>query len=160
MSTRRQGRELAFRAAYQADVTGEAPHRCLQEILDGEREEREEREGGPPERSSGEGRSSTAGREACAFAAVLVAELEQHRDEVDAIVSRTATNWPLRRMAATDRSVLRLAVVELLHHAETPTRVALDEAIEIAKKYGSETSGAFVNGILDRIAHEARPSAG
>ena len=62
-------------------------------------------------------------------------------------------------MAATDRSVLRVAVVELLHHAETPTRVVLDEAIEIAKKYGSETSGSFVNGILDRIAHDARPSA-
>jgi N utilization substance protein B len=67
-------------------------------------------------------------------------------------------NWPLRRMAATDRSILRLAVAELLHHAETPTRVALDEAIELAKKYGSGTSGSFVNGILDRIAHEARPS--
>jgi N utilization substance protein B len=62
-------------------------------------------------------------------------------------------------MAATDRSILRLAAAEILYHTETPVRVALDEAIEIAKKYGMETSGAFVNGILDRIAYGARPSA-
>lgn len=150
MTSRRQGRELAFRAAYQADVTGEPPHRCLEEILEGE--------GTGEESGPAEDRPAPSADEARSFAVVLVAELEQHRDAVDAIVSKTATNWPLRRMAATDRSVLRLAVVELLHHAETPTRVALDEAIEIAKKYGSETSGAFVNGILDRIAHDARPS--
>lgn len=138
MNPRREARELAFRAMYQADVTGEDVKRCLDEIV----------EETPP---SDDVRS---------FASALVAELEVHRDEVDTLVSRTAVNWPLKRMAATDRSVLRLAVVELLHHAETPTRVALDEAIEIAKKYGSETSGSFVNGILDRIAHEARPSAG
>ncbi len=137
MTSRRQSRELAFRAVYQADVTGETPKHCLEEILE-------------ETPSSDDMRS---------FAATLVEELEEHREDVDAIVSRTAHNWPLRRMAATDRSILRLAVVELLHHAETPTRVVLDEAIEIAKKYGSETSGSFVNGILDRIAHDARPSA-
>jgi N utilization substance protein B len=137
VTPRRQARELAFRAAYQADVTGDDLNHCLDEIV----------EETPP---SDEVRS---------FAATLVSELELHREEVDSLVSKTALNWPLKRMAATDRSILRLAVVELLHHAETPTRVALDEAIEIAKKYGSETSGAFVNGILDRIAHEARPSA-
>ena len=137
MTSRRQSRELAFRAVYQADVTGETPKHCLDEIVE----------------------ETAPSDEIRDFAATLVAELEQHRDDVDAIVSRTAHNWPLRRMAATDRSILRLAVVELLHHAETPTRVALDEAIEIAKKYGSETSGSFVNGILDRIAHDARTSA-
>jgi len=137
MTSRRQARELAFRAVYQADVTGETPKHCLEEILE----------------------ETPSSDDIRSFAATLVAELEQHRENVDAIVSRTAHNWPLRRMAATDRSVLRVAVVELLHHAETPTRVVLDEAIEIAKKYGSETSGSFVNGILDRIAHDARTSA-
>lgn len=137
MTSRRQSRELAFRAVYQADVTGETPKRCLEEILE----------------------ETPSSDEILSFAATLVEEVEEHRENVDAIVSRTAHNWPLRRMAATDRSILRLAVVEILHHAETPTRVVLDEAIEIAKKYGSETSGSFVNGILDRIAHDARPSA-
>jgi N utilization substance protein B len=136
LNPRRQGRELAFQAIYQADVTGENPDHCLAEVL----------EESPP------------AEEARSFAATLVAELERHGEEVDAIVARTAVNWPLRRMAATDRSVLRLAVVEILHHPETPIRVALDEAIELAKRYGSETSGSFVNGVLDRIAHEARPS--
>ena len=137
MTSRRQSRELAFRAVYQADVTGETPKHCLEEILE----------------------ETPSSDDIRLFAATLVEEFEEHRENVDAIVSRTAHNWPLRRMAATDRSILRLAVVELLHHAETPTRVVLDEAIEIAKKYGSETSGSFVNGILDRIAHDARPSA-
>lgn len=138
MNSRREARELAFRAAYQADVTGEAMGRCLAEIL----------EDNPPRVEVGE------------FAASLVRTMETHRGEIDASVSRIARNWPLERMAATDRSILRLAAAELLYHAETPARVALDEAIEIAKKYGMETSGAFVNGILDRIAHEARPSCG
>ncbi len=138
MNRRREAREIAFRAAYQADVTGDPIDRCLGEIVEELDPKVEVRE----------------------FAAVLVRTLAEHRDEIDAAVSRIARNWSLGRMAATDRSIIRLAAAELLYHEETPTRVALDEAIEIAKKYGMETSGAFVNGILDRIAHEARPSVG
>ena len=137
MSRRREARELAFRATYQADVTGEAPDRCLTEILE----------------------ASSAREDVCEFARSLVGTLVEHRADIDEAVSKTARNWPLHRMAATDRSVLRLAAAEILYHTETPVRVALDEAIEIAKKYGMETSGAFVNGILDRIAYGARPSA-
>jgi transcription antitermination protein NusB len=138
VNARRLARELAFRACYQSDVTGEALDHCLAEIL----EETEPSE------------------DASEFAKELVASLADHVAEIDATVSRIAKNWPLGRMAATDRSVIRMAAAELLYHAGTPTRVALDEAIEIAKKYGMETSGSFVNGILDRIAHEARPSVG
>ncbi len=138
MSRRRHARELAFRAAYQADVTGDPIERCLQEILEDLEEE--------------------ADAEARAFAGALVSTLAQHQPEIDVVVSRIAKNWSLARMAATDRSVIRLAAAELLYHVEVPVRVALDEAIEIAKKYGMETSGAFVNGILDRLAHDARPT--
>lgn len=138
MNARRLARELAFRACYQSDVTGEPMDRCLAEILE----------------------EVSAGEEARSFAGSLVQSLAEHVAEVDASVSRIARNWPLGRMAATDRSVIRIAAAELLYHADTPTRVALDEAIEIAKKYGMDTSGSFVNGILDRIAHEARPSVG
>jgi N utilization substance protein B len=60
-------------------------------------------------------------------------------------------------MAKVDRNVLRLAVFELLHASDVPVKVAINEAIELAKKYGSESSGAFVNGLLDRIASELRP---
>jgi transcription antitermination protein NusB len=138
VNPRRLARELAFRACYQADVTGEPMERCLTEIL----EEVEPADG------------------ARRFAASLIESLAAHAAEVDEAVSRVARNWPIGRMAATDRSVIRVAAAELLYHADTPTRVALDEAIEIAKKYGMDTSGAFVNGVLDRIAHEARPSVG
>ena len=138
MNPRREAREIAFRATYQADVTGEPVERCLGEVF----EELDPRE------------------DVREFAGVLVKTLAEHRDEIDASVTRIARNWSIGRMAATDRSIIRLAAAELLYHVETPTRVALDEAIEIAKKYGMETSGSFVNGILDRIAQEARPSVG
>lgn len=138
MNARRLARELAFRACYQSDVTGDPMERCLGEILD----------------------EVAPGEETRSFAGSLIESLAAHASEVDAAVSRIARNWPLMRMAATDRSVIRVAAAELLYHADTPTRVALDEAIEIAKKYGMDTSGSFVNGILDRIAHEARPSVG
>lgn len=138
MNPRREAREIAFRATYQADVTGEPVERCLGEVFD-ELDPRED---------------------VRVFAGVLVKTLSEHRDEIDASVSRIARNWSIARMAATDRSIIRLAAAELLYHVETPTRVALDEAIEIAKKYGMETSGSFVNGILDRIAQDARPSVG
>jgi len=138
VNPRREAREIAFRATYQADVTGEPVERCLGEII----EELDPRE------------------DVREFAGVLVKTLSEHRDEIDASVTRIARNWSIGRMAATDRSIIRLAAAELLYHVETPTNVALDEAIEIAKKYGMETSGSFVNGILDRIAQEARPSVG
>ena len=138
MNPRREAREIAFRATYQSDVTGEPIDRCLGEIVD-EMDVRDDVK---------------------QFAASLVRSVAEHRNEIDAAVTRIARNWSLGRMAATDRSIIRLAAAELLYHGETPTRVALDEAIEIAKKYGMETSGSFVNGILDRIAHEARPSVG
>jgi len=136
VSRRRQARELAFRAAYQADVTGDPVERCLQEILEDLEED--------------------ADHDAREFAGALVSTLALHQPEIDAVVSRIAKNWSLARMAATDRSVIRLAAAELLYHVEVPVRVTLDEAIEIAKKYGMETSGAFVNGILDRLAHDVR----
>lgn len=138
MNARRHAREIAFRAIYQSDVTGESMERCLAEIVE----------------------DVAPAEDVRRFAESLVQSLSAHVTEIDAAVSRIATNWPIGRMATTDRSVIRLAAAELLYHADTPTRVALDEAIEIAKKYGMDTSGSFVNGILDRIAHEARPSLG
>jgi len=137
LTRRRQAREIAFRAAYQADVTGDPIDRCLEEIL--------------------EDLEQPADPETKEFASSLVSTLALHQLEIDSVVSRIAKNWSLSRMAATDRSVIRLAAAELLYHAEVPVRVTLDEAIEIAKKYGMETSGAFVNGILDRLAHDVRP---
>jgi N utilization substance protein B len=71
--------------------------------------------------------------------------------EIDQDLNQAMENWRIDRLAATDRAILRLAAYELLE-SKTPTKVVLDEAIEIAKKYGTENSGQFVNGVLDRIA--------
>ena len=78
--------------------------------------------------------------------------MRQHREEVDALLEQTAANWSLKRMAATDRNVLRLGAYELLH-SDTPGRVAIDEAVELAKRFGSAQSSQFVNGILDKVMH-------
>jgi N utilization substance protein B len=71
---------------------------------------------------------------------------------VDEAIKKASTNWRIERMARVDRNVLRLGAWELLHQNDVPRAVILDEAVELAKRFGSEESGAFVNGVLDRIA--------
>jgi len=86
------------------------------------------------------------------FARELVAGVRRHREELDQAIGQTAANWSVQRMPATDRNVLRLGAYEILH-SDTPDRVAIDEAIELAKRFGTAQSAAFVNGILDRLMH-------
>lgn len=86
-----------------------------------------------------------------AFALRLYDGVIAQQEDIDRRLSEAAENWRLVRMAAVDRNVLRLGAFELLHAAETPPKVALDEAIELARRYGSADSSAFVNGILDRL---------
>ena len=90
-----------------------------------------------------------------AFAKQLVAGVSAHRDALDARITEHAKNWRLSRMAAVDRNVLRLAVYEL-EHGDTPASVILDEAVELARRFGDEPSPAFVNGVLDAVAHSVR----
>jgi len=87
------------------------------------------------------------------FARELVAGVRRHRAELDRRIEAAAANWSLNRMAATDRNVLRLGAFEILH-GNTPDRVAINEAIELARRYGTAQSAQFVNGILDRLMHE------
>jgi N utilization substance protein B len=86
-----------------------------------------------------------------AYLQELVAGVAAHLEELDALIARYSEHWRLERMTAVDRNLLRLAIVELLYHPEIPPKVVLNEAVELAKRYGSESSGAFVNGILDRV---------
>jgi N utilization substance protein B len=90
-----------------------------------------------------------------AFAKQLALGVEAHRDEIDAHIGACARNWRLERMAAVDRNVLRLATFELLF-TETPYTVVIDEAVELAREFGSEPSPAFVNGVLDAVARASR----
>lgn len=85
------------------------------------------------------------------FAEQLVRGVLQQRAALDSLINKLAERWRIDRMAVVDRNVLRIAAWELLHHAETPPVVAIDEAIEVAKRFGSADSGKFVNGILDGI---------
>jgi N utilization substance protein B len=84
------------------------------------------------------------------FAESLILGVRQHRDTLDGILEQAATNWSLARMAATDRNVLRIGAFEILF-ADTPVRVAIDEAVELAKRFGSVQSAPFVNGLLDKL---------
>lgn len=90
-------------------------------------------------------------REVMSLAEALVRGVAKHRRAIDETIERVSINWRLDRMAKVDRNVLRLAVYELLE-TDVPIKVAINEAIELGKKYGSESSGAFVNGVLDKVA--------
>jgi N utilization substance protein B len=92
--------------------------------------------------------------EAERFCQTLVDGVQGKRTEIDQTLSAVAENWRLPRMAAVDRNVLRLGVYELLHMPETPATAVINEAIELARRFGSKDSPAFVNGLLDRIAKQ------
>ena len=89
-----------------------------------------------------------------AFAKQLVCGVIAEREEIDAALARHARNWRLSRMAAVDRNVLRLGAYEILR-TDTPAAVALDQAVELARRFGAESSPGFVNGVLDAVAREA-----
>ena len=85
------------------------------------------------------------------FADPLIRGTLEHRDEIDAHIRKHAKNWDLHRMAVVDRNVLRLAIYEMLHREDIPPVVSINEALDIAKKFSTEDSGKFVNGILDQV---------
>jgi N utilization substance protein B len=89
------------------------------------------------------------------FGRLLLAGVRKHREEIDKLLVERADNWTLERMAVTDRNILRLGAFEILH-TETPERVSINEAVELAKRYGAKQSPHFVNGVLDRFMHKER----
>lgn len=129
MSTRRRAREIVLQLLFQDDLNPdlkpEVPERFLIKRLNGN-------------------------RPLIDFARKLYQGVTKQRKELDNVLSDHATNWSVRRMAAIDRNILRLGACEILY-TETPGRVIINEAVEIAKRYGDRQSGQFVNGILDRI---------
>jgi N utilization substance protein B len=127
VASRREARRRAIDILYQADVTDADPPAVMGEWL-------------------------AAGRELDPFTQELVDGVWRHRIEIDRALEANTEHWPLERMASVDRSILRLAVFELLHAPDVPAAVAIDEAVEIAKELSTEDSGAFVNGVLGRIA--------
>jgi len=90
------------------------------------------------------------------FAESLVAGVRADLEGIDGAISRASEHWDIRRMGAVDRTILRIGAYELLHCAATPVGVVINEAVEIARKFSSEDCGRFVNGVLDRVARDAR----
>ena len=88
------------------------------------------------------------------FAAPLIRGTLEHRDAIDELIKRHAKNWEFHRIAAVDRNIMRLAIYEMLHREDIPPIVSINEAVDIAKKFSTQDSGKFVNGILDKIKGE------
>jgi N utilization substance protein B len=93
-----------------------------------------------------------------AFAAELVSGVDERRPQLDELITRFARDWRLERMPVLDRTVLRMATYELLHRPDVPTAAVISEAVELAKRFSTDNSGRFVNGVLSAIAAEVRPS--
>jgi N utilization substance protein B len=88
------------------------------------------------------------------YAREAICGIEAHQAEIDRIIGERAQGWRLERLHSVDRNLLRLAIYELLYRDDVPAEVVIDEAVELAKKYGTEKSPAFINGILDRVLKE------
>ncbi len=130
MRKRTKARECALQILYAIDITKSEPKECIERFWDGNKE---------------------SGAQVKEFADNLVLGVSDKKNHIDKIISAHATNWQLERMAVIDRNVLRLATYELLFMDDIPPKVSINEAIDIAKKFGGNDSGKFVNGVLDKI---------
>ncbi|MFM8981015.1 MAG: transcription antitermination factor NusB [Planctomycetia bacterium] len=133
MRSRTRARQLALQFLFQLDVQGDEARTQLEAFLDHEL------------------RGKPGGEEARGYALRVVDGVRTHRERLDGMIREAARNWDLERMAGVDRNALRIGCYELLHEPEVPMKVAINEAIELGKMYSTESSGAFINGILDRI---------
>jgi transcription antitermination protein NusB len=89
----------------------------------------------------------------------LVRGVSEHAEDIDAVLKKCAQNWDIARMSKTDRNVMRLSIFEMLYCSDIPPVVSINEAVDIAKRYGDTKSGKFVNGILDRIRKDLKRPA-
>lgn len=129
MGQRRRARECALQMLFQIDLTGAVAAEVFGEFWVGQE----------------------AAEEMRTFAERLVLGVAGERRDLDSAIAASATHWRIERMAVVDRNILRMAVYEMLHETPTPPPVVIDEAVEVAKKFGSEESGSFINGILDDV---------
>lgn len=139
MRKRTKAREFALQVLYQIDITHADPKVCLEDFW-----------------MNHDNESEAEVRE---FAEKIISGVIEHKQDIDKVISEAAQNWEISRMAVVDRNILRLTTYELLYREDIPPKVSINEAIEIAKKYGDQDSGKFVNGILDKINKTKRANA-
>ncbi len=129
MRKRTKAREIALQLLYEYDTTGEIKQERVESFVEGASKSDETRE----------------------YARTLIVGVVEHKEEFDGIFGKLSDNWAVPRMPVVDRNVLRIGAYELLYGEGVPPKVAINEAVELAKKFGSADSGRFVNAILDRI---------
>jgi transcription antitermination factor NusB len=130
MRRRTLSREIALKILYANDITKEPVEECCRKFWEN---------------------SDVTDEAVRKFADFLIFGVSENKEKVDRMIVKHTENWELERMATIDRNILRIASFELLYAKEIPPKVAINEAIEMAKKYGDRDSGKFVNGILDKI---------
>lgn len=135
MGKRRKARELALQILFRLDLGQE---NLTDEMLEGFLNE------------------NSASEDIKEYTRILVKGTVNNTTEIDKIITEYSENWSIDRMASVDRNILRFSIYELHQRHEIPSSVIINEAIEIAKKYGTEESGSFINGVLDTIAKEMR----
>ncbi len=129
MSARRRSRELAMQALFYKDISLCSSKDCI-ELFPGH---------------------FTVSKSAWPFFERIIKGFEQFGSDIDSVIERFSSNWKISRMACVDRNIVRIAVYELLYCDDIPAKVSINEAVDIGKKFGTEESGAFINGILDSI---------
>jgi transcription antitermination protein NusB len=134
-SPRRRAREMALLALYEMDVAAHDPSTALERLCDTHSLKPEQRD----------------------FARTLLAGVLAGITEIDGVIERTAPQWPAQQLSPVDRNILRVAIREFLVDNLTPAGAAINEAVDLAKKYGSENSGRFVNGVLGSVSTSGRP---
>ena len=130
MTRRSRGREVALQVLYQVEQNSGVPPEEVRRFIQ---------------------RRLLEDRKLSDFTEGLIAGVKEHQVQIDALISQVAENWRLDRMAAIDRNILRLGAYEMLFCPEVPAKVAINEALELAKRYSTAQSSRFVNGILDRM---------
>lgn len=129
MTQRRLARESAVEVLYRLDLVEDEPEAVIQEIC----------------------ARKNPSEEAESYLRRIVQTVEKHRDEVDRVLKRNLKRWRLERVTFIDRAILRMGCAELLFFADVPPKVVINEAVEIAKKFGDDNAGKFVNGVLDGV---------
>ncbi len=132
--SRRRSRELALNALYEMDVAGHDPVESLERQI----------------------RATRLDDEFAVFARTLLQGVIDNLGRLDAVIERTAPLWPSEQLAPVDRNILRIAIREFLVDNLTPAGAAINEAVELAKRYGSESSGKFINGVLGSVSSAGR----
>lgn len=142
MASRRRAREYALQALYQSDLRDVPIATALNDLWSGLMDDEGIDEARPPESEEVE------------FAQRLGFGVLERRDAIDALIEECSTNWRIPRMPVVDRNILRMAAFELMVCTDIPATVSINEAVELAKRFGSADSRAFVNGIVDRMARQ------